>query len=30
MRPGMDTGQEASEATGRILDLEAFPGFGKV
>lgn len=26
----MDTGQEASEAIGRILDLEAFPEFGKV
>lgn len=26
----MDTGQEASEAIGRILDLEAFLEFGKV
>lgn len=25
----VDMGQEASEATGRMLDLEAFPAFGK-
>lgn len=25
----VDIGQEALEPTGRILDLEAFPGFGK-
>lgn len=39
MRPGgeggrdeareVDAGQEALEAIGRILDLEALPGFGK-
>lgn len=25
----VDTGQEALEAGGRILDSDAFPGFGK-